>query len=416
MVVGGGGREHALAWRLAQDPDVAHVWIAPGNAGTDGDKLTKLAAGNITQWVDAAKRHKINLTVVGPEEPLAAGIADAFAHEGLTLLGPQADAARLESSKSYAKDLMTTLGISTAPYVVADDLTKVNQWLSATNPPYVLKADGLARGKGVEIKHSVAEAQKAAALMLAGKYGASSKRIVLEQFISGSEISLTALCAGRIAVPLLCCTDYKRLFTDDQGPNTGGMGACCPSPVLKSHGLDISTLLAQFIHPILEMLADTGISYHGFIYAGLIVQQNGSVQALEYNVRLGDPEAQVLMSLWKGSVAQCLHAAANGTLEDKKLKWADLASVSVVLAAPGYPELPQLGIPLELPSCQTGDMLFHCATRQTNCGKLISNGGRVVCVTSWRKNLTAARDAAYSLATKVSLPGAQFRTDIAALA
>ena len=310
---------------------------------------------------------------------------------------------------------MKQLGIPTAAYTATDNLAETESWLRAHQPPYVLKADGLAGGKGVEIKHSIDDAKQAAAEMLAGKYGSSSRRIVLEQFLVGEEFSFIALCAGRSAVALPVCTDYKRLADCDQGPNTGGMGCCCPAQADTSHKLDSARLLALFIQPMLDMMADAGQPYRGFIYVGLIVAAEGTVQALEYNVRLGDPEAQVLLPLWCGSLASCLLAAARGSIEAGAQQWHKLASIGIVLAAPGYPGSPVLDIALPSPAAQDNSMLFHQATKRDSTGRLLNSGGRVFCATSWHQDFTTARGLAYQLASKASFADAHFRKDIAAV-
>ena len=413
MVIGSGGREHALAWLIARDPWVERVYVAPGNGGTMGGKLERIAAGTIDQWCAAAQHLNIDLTVVGPEAPLVEGIVDVFTAAKLTALGPSAAAARLEQSKSYAKDCMLKWGIPTAAYTVVDTMDQATDHFRRYQPPYVIKADGLAGGKGVEIADDRQIAKAKVAAFLAGKYGVASRRVVLEERLTGTEVSLMALCDGKQAIPLASSQDYKRLLDGDAGPNTGGMGAVSPAPAVAQGLVDPNQLCDRILMPLLAGLAEQGTIFRGFLYAGLMVSPTGEVFVLEFNCRLGDPEAQVVLPLWYDAITPALVAAACGTLQPELVRHTDQNAVGVVLVADGYPHQPRIGAAVTLPPCDANEFIFQAGTRRDDNGQLIVVGGRVACAIAVRDEVMMARQAAYTLADKVVFEGCQMRRDIA---
>ena len=412
LVVGGGGREHALAWRLARDDQVDEVLVAPGNGGTGTGKISSVKAGGIEELAALARERRVGLTVVGPEALLAEGIADAFGREGLPLLGPGREAARIESSKAHAKEFMRRHGIATAAGRTCTTHDEAAGCLDEFSPPYVIKADGLAAGKGVVIAGDRSEAERAVKSMLAGLHGDASRTIVIEEHLAGIEMSLIALCDGSRYAVLGTSQDHKRLGDGDAGPNTGGMGAVSPAPFAAD--LDVADLARRTIEPVVRGLADERIIYRGFLYAGLMLGADGSVRVLEYNCRLGDPEAQVLLPLWEGDCLAALAAAAAGELAGADLPWSDRAAVGVVMAAPGYPVRPETGIELAVPDPDDGCVVFHAGTRRDGDGNLFSSGGRVLNVIGIDSDIASARRRAYAMVDRIGFAGAQIRRDIAA--
>ena len=412
-MIGGGGREHALAWRLAGDDQVEKVLIAPGNGGTAGGKIENVAATDIKALVALARQHQVDLAVVGPEALLAAGIADAFAAEGLPLLGPSQAAARLEASKAHAKQFMNRHQIATARSHTCSSVDEAMGCLDDFAAPYVIKADGLAAGKGVVIAGDRQEAEQVINSMLAGLHGSASHTIVIEEHLVGVEMSLIALCDGKRYAVLGTSQDHKRLGDGDTGPNTGGMGAVSPAP--SGSGLDVAALAAATIEPVVRGMAEAKTPYRGFLYAGLMIAADGSARVLEYNCRLGDPEAQVLLPLWEGDCFAALAAAAAGRLADSELAWSSKAAVGVVMAAPGYPVRPETGIEIAAPQPDAGCMIFHAGTRRDEEGNLFSSGGRVLNVVATATDIATARHSAYAQVAKIGFSRAQFRKDIAAL-
>ena len=412
LVIGGGGREHALAWRLARDEQVEQVLVAPGNGGTRGGKIESVAAAGIQDLVALARERKVDLAVVGPEALLAEGIADAFAAARLPLLGPCREAARLEASKAHAKEFMRRHKIATARSRTCSRNDEALACLDEFSAPYVIKADGLAAGKGVVIADDRREAGRVINSMLAGLHGSASRTIVIEEHLAGVEMSLIALCDGKDYAVLGSSQDYKRLGDGDLGPNTGGMGAVSPAPVAS--GLDIAELARQTIEPVVRGMAAAKSPYRGFLYAGLMLAADGSARVLEYNCRLGDPEAQVLLPLWEGDCFAALAAAAAGRLADSVLPWSDRAAVGVVMAAPGYPVRPETGIELAIPAPGDGCMIFHAGTGCDEKGNLFSSGGRVLSVVGTDADIASARRRAYAMVDRIGFVGAQIRQDIAA--
>lgn len=414
LVIGSGGREHALAWRLARDDAVKQVFVAPGNAGTESLKVKNVDARSVGQWLAIAEDCEIDLTVVGPEQPLADGVVDAFARQGHAILGPTAAAAKIEGSKSYAKELMQRRNIPTANHVCVESIDQAKLFLQDHEPPYVIKADGLARGKATDFADNIGQALAMAEEYLAGKYGAASKKIVLEQRLAGEELSLTALCDGKNHVLLPGCTDYKRLLDGDKGPNTGGMGAVSPSLAEARHAIDLDEAAQIVVVPVLEELSERGSPFRGFLYVGLMVTESGGLVVLEYNCRLGDPEAQVILPRVNGELVAVLAAAAKGHLADgDNLSVSPEHCVGVVLASEGYPEEHGRGQEISFPAACGKDMVFHAGTALGPQGATMVDGGRVASAVSMRPTLADAREAAYGLADQVCFANRHLRKDIA---
>ncbi|WP_225782935.1 phosphoribosylamine--glycine ligase [Xenophilus sp. Marseille-Q4582] len=416
LVIGGGGREHALAWRLAQSERVTRVYVAPGNGGTAQDKrfvqvdLTEPAA--LRAW---AQQEKIALTVVGPEAPLAAGVVDEFRAHGLRIFGPTQAAAQLESSKAFSKAFMKRHKIPTAEYEAFTDPAAAHAYVDAQGAPIVVKADGLAAGKGVVVAMTLQEAHEAIDFMLVdNKFGVSHNeggaRVVIEEFLAGEEASFIVLCDGKNVTALATSQDHKRLLDGDEGPNTGGMGAYSPAPVVTAeiHG----RVMREIILPTIRGMEKDGIPYTGFLYAGLMIDKDGHAKTLEFNCRMGDPETQPIMMRLKSDLFEVLWHATDGTLDQVELQWDRRVALGVVLAAHGYPLAPRKGdaimaIPAEAPDA----MVFHAGTTLQD-GQLRTSGGRVLCVTALADNVRLAQQRAYEVAAQVRFDGVQYRKDI----
>jgi len=412
LVIGGGGREHALAWKLAQSPKVQKVFVAPGNAGTDADPLLdNVAITDHQQLADFALAEKIALTVVGPEAALAGGIVDRFRARGLRIFGPTAAAARLESSKAYAKDFMKRHRIPTAAYSAFDSAAAAHAFVDAEGAPIVVKADGLAAGKGVVVAMTPEEAHAAIDAMLDGTPGA---KVVIERYLDGEEASFIVMCDGRNVVPLATSQDHKRLLDGDTGPNTGGMGAYSPAPVVTPNVH--ARVMHEIILPTVAGMAADGVPFSGFLYAGLMIDAHGEPRTIEFNCRLGDPEAQVLMLRLKSDLFDVLmHATAavhDGTLDQIELHWDRRAALGVVMAAHGYPAAPRGGDRIDgLPSNAADAMVFHAGTASKD-GHVVTAGGRVLCVTALGDSVKLAQQRAYQVVQGVRFDGAQYRHDI----
>ena len=415
LVVGGGGREHALAWRLARSPRVGTVYAAPGNAGTAteaGVQNVNVGAEDVPGLCDLARRLEVGLTVVGPEAPLAAGIVDAFEAAGLRCLGPHRAAAELESSKAFAKDFLARHGIPTAAYRSFDELEAARAWIRERGAPLVVKADGLAAGKGVTVALTLDEALEAAEAMLGGAFGAASERIVVEEFLQGEEASFIALVDGETVLPLASSQDHKARDAGDQGPNTGGMGAYSPAPVVTQavH----QRILETIIQPTVRGLVAEGRGFRGFLYAGLMIDAEGLPRVLEFNVRLGDPETQPILMRLVSDPLELFEAAIDGRLQDVDVEWDPRPCLGVVLAAGGYPgpyERGQVirGLPADASATQK---LFHAGTALNDAGEVVTAGGRVLCACALGHDIAAAQAAAYDLARQVDWPGMFMRPDI----
>ena len=418
LVIGGGGREHAIAWKLAQSPKVQTVYVAPGNGGTAADsKLTNVALTDHAALADFAQAEKIAVTVVGPEGPLAAGIVDTFRARGLRIFGPTQAAAQLESSKAYAKAFMQRHKIPTAAYATFTDATAAHAHVDAQGAPIVIKADGLAAGKGVVVASTLPEAHEAIDWMLSAddnklgvQHNAGQARVVIEQFLEGEEASFIVLCDGKNVISLATSQDHKRLLDADAGPNTGGMGAYSPAPVVTPNVH--AKVMHEIILPTIAGMAKDGIVYSGFLYAGLMIDAAGQPRTVEFNCRMGDPETQPIMMRLKSDLLDVLMHATDGTLDKVELEWDRRVALGVVMAAAGYPFEPRQGDRVTgLPPDAADAMVFHAGTATGPQGP-VSAGGRVLCVTALGDSAKIAQHRAYDLLRGIHLDGAQYRRDI----
>lgn len=414
LVIGGGGREHTLVWKLAQSKKVTKLYAAPGNPGMkDLAECVDLDIADLDGLADWAEKHAIDLTVVGPEAPLVAGIVDVFKARGLTIFGPSAKAAEIEGSKIFSKELMEKYGVSTAFFKVCDNLADARAFVEEKGAPIVIKADGLAAGKGVVVAMTRDEALAALDEMMgAHKFGSAGNRVVIEEFMEGEEASLLAFTDGKTIVPMLAAQDHKRVNDGDQGPNTGGMGAYCPAPVMTD-ALKEKTV-KEVLRPIVDALAKEGRPYSGCLYAGLMIKGD-SVKVVEFNARFGDPETQVVLPLLKSELAEIMVACANGTLTPDLVEWSDKAAVCVVMASGGYPASYKKGIPitgLKAANAMDDVVVFHAGTREED-GKILTNGGRVLGVTAVADDIPSAQQKAYDAVDKIHFDGAHYRQDIA---
>jgi len=412
LVIGGGGREHALAWKLAQSPRVQKVYVAPGNGGTATETgVENVPLAGTRELIDFCRREHIQVTVVGPEAPLAEGIVDAFRDAGLKIFGPTRAAAQLESSKDFAKRFMVRHGLPTARHRSFDDAAAAKAYVAEQGAPIVVKADGLAAGKGVVVAATRDEANAAIDAMLGERrFGAAGARVVIEEFLAGEEASFIVMCDGTHVLPLATSQDHKRLRDGDQGPNTGGMGAYSPAPLVtpKIH----ARVMRDIILPAVNGLAQDGTPYVGFLYAGLMIDAAGTPRTLEFNCRLGDPEAQPILLRLKSDLLELIEHALAGTLDQAEAEWDRRGALGVVLAAAGYPEEPRKGdridgIPAPAPDCR----VFHAGTRLQG-DALVTSGGRVLCVTALGDSLRIARMRAYEAVERIRFGGMQFRRDI----
>lgn len=412
LVVGSGGREHALAWAIRRSPGVDTIWIAPGNAGTPGvGENVDIAATDIDALLSFARDHKVDLTVVGPEAPLIAGIVDRFRKAKLACYGPTAAAARLEGSKAFAKDFMRRHGIPTAAFATFDDAARARAFARSLVAPVVVKADGLAAGKGVVIAATHDEADRAIdEMLLDGRFGDAGRRIVVEEFLQGEEVSVHAVCAGGKALLLPSAQDHKRAHDGDAGPNTGGMGAIAPVPWMDD--AEIARVETEVIRPVLDGMAAEGTPFTGTLYAGIMWTDAGP-KVLEFNARFGDPETQALMPLLiESDVCGLLASAANGRLP-AKLNAAAVSVATIVVASNGYPEHARTGDAIHgLDAVDDEDtFVFHAGTRAVD-GRVVTAGGRVLGVTAWAAALAEAVRCAYRAAEKIHIEGAFYRRDI----
>jgi len=416
LVIGGGGREHALAWKLARSPRVAKVHVAPGNAGTALEpELANVALTEIADLVAFAREQKIALTVVGPEGPLAAGVVDAFRNAGLAIFGPVKAAAQLESSKDFAKAFMARHDIPTARSRTFSDAALARAYVDQQGAPIVVKADGLAAGKGVVVAQTVAEANAAIDGMLSGSLlGTAGARVVIEEFLEGEEASFIVMVDGRNVLPLASSQDHKRLRDGDAGPNTGGMGAYSPAPIVTPalH----ARIMREVILPTVAGMAADGIPYCGFLYAGVMIDDTGAPKVLEFNCRLGDPETQPIMMRLKSDLVELVQHAIEGTLDRAEAEWDRRSALGIVLAAAGYPDTPRKGDVITgldrltvdtHPDCK----VFHAGTADAE-GRIVVAGGRVLCVTALGDSVRQAQRSAYAAVADIRFDGMQYRTDI----
>jgi phosphoribosylamine--glycine ligase len=420
LVIGGGGREHALAWKLAQSPKIKTIFVAPGNGGTDLDpRLENLNITDIHELSAWAIANKIALTVVGPEVPLAAGVVDEFRKHGLRVFGPTQAAAQLESSKAFSKAFMKRHDIPTADYETFSDPVAAHAYIDKMGVPIVVKADGLAAGKGVVVALTKAEAHEAVDFMLVDNtlgvsHNEGGARVVIEEFLVGEEASFIVMCDGKNVLPLATSQDHKRLLNDDLGPNTGGMGAYSPAPVVTP---DVhARAMREIILPTIRGMEKDGIPFTGFLYAGLMIDANGHPKTLEFNCRMGDPETQPIMMRLKTDLVDVMMAATepgpHGKLDEIELQWDRRTALGVVMAAHGYPLQPRKGDVISgLPKDEEDAMVFHAGTTLKD-GEVMTTGGRVLCATVLADNVRQAQQRAYEVASGIHFDGMQFRTDI----
>lgn len=417
LIIGNGGREHALAWKIAASRRVEQVIVAPGNAGTAREPRVRnapVAADDIEGLLRLAREEHVGLTVVGPEAPLAAGVVDRFLANGLRCFGPRKAAARLESSKRFAKEFMLRHGIPTARHESFTDFDEFSAYVSARGAPIVIKADGLAAGKGVVVAQSVEEALAAGEAMLEGnQFGAAGNVVVAEDFLAGEEASFIAMVGvdGTI-LPLATSQDHKARDDGDRGPNTGGMGACSPAPVVSD--AIAQRVMAEVMRPVVEGLRAEGVRYHGFLYAGLMIDADGVPRVLEFNCRFGDPETQPILYRLRSDLVELLDAALDGRLDKAHAEWDPRPAVGVVMAAGGYPGPYRTGDPIHgLPAAELPDAkVFHAGTGEDASGNIVTRGGRVLCVVGRGASLADAQAAAYGLAGQIHWDGVQYRRDI----
>jgi phosphoribosylamine--glycine ligase len=412
LVVGSGGREHALAWKLAQSPKVQVVYVAPGNAGTALDKrMQNLPITQVKELAEFAQREKIDLTVVGPEAPLAAGIVDLFRAQGLRIFGPTQAAAQLEASKDFAKSFMQRHGIPTAEYQTFSDAPQAHAYVAHKGAPIVIKADGLAAGKGVVVAMTLAEAHAAIdAMLVDNKLGASGARVVIEECLVGEEASFIVMVDGKNVLALATSQDHKRLLDHDEGPNTGGMGAYSPAPVVtpEIH----AKAMNQIIKPTVAGMAQDGIPYTGFLYAGLMIDHDGNPKTLEFNCRLGDPETQPIMARVKSDLVPIFEAAIERQLDQVEIEWDRRTALGVVMAAENYPGEPRKGDVIHgIPPENDDSVTFHAGTVLKQ-EQVLTQGGRVLCVVGLGESVKLAQKQAYAALDQIQFDGMQYRHDI----
>ena len=412
LIIGGGGREHALAWKISQSPVVKKIYVAPGNGGTALDNnIENIDITDIQELISFSIKQKIDLTVVGPEAPLAIGIVDAFRKNHLAIFGPTKAAAQLESSKEFSKIFMARHNIPTAKFATFKDTNSAHDYLQNNPAPIVIKADGLASGKGVVVAMTDEEAHEAVDSMLSEKiYGSAGTKIIIEEFLEGEEASFIVICDGSTILPLDSSQDHKRLLDNDAGPNTGGMGAYSPAPLVTEEVN--KKIMDQVIIPTIEGMKQEGIEFSGFLYAGIIVDPYKNIKTLEFNCRMGDPETQPLLFRMQGDLFTVLFKAAKQELEGVEINWDNEHAITIVMATKDYPTKPILGDEINLPEMQDEDtFIFHAGT-SLESNKLMTSGGRVLGITAKGKTLEIAKNKAYDILRKVELDGAQFRTDI----
>jgi phosphoribosylamine--glycine ligase len=417
LVIGSGGREHALAWKLAQSPKAQKVYVAPGNGGTARDpRLVNVPITDVKALADFAQSNKIAVTVVGPEAPLAAGVVDEFRARGLRIFGPTQKAAQLESSKAFAKDFMKRHGIPTAFYETFTEADKAHAYVDAKGAPIVIKADGLAAGKGVVVAMTLQEAHEAIDFMLLDnklgvQHNAGGARVVIEEFLAGEEASFIIMADGKNVAVMATSQDHKRLLDGDAGPNTGGMGAYSPAPVVTPNVY--AKAMQEIINPTLAGMAKDGIPFTGFLYAGLMIDAQGNPKTLEFNCRMGDPETQPIMMRLKSDLVDVMLHATDGTLDQVELQWDRRFALGVVVAAGGYPLDPKKGdVITGLPADADDAMVFHAGTTMGEDGQVRTSGGRVLCVTALGDSAKLAQQRAYDYMRGLAFDGMQFRSDI----
>lgn len=415
LIIGSGGREHALAWKVAQSPRVNTVFVAPGNAGTAGEAGVENIAIEVMDFAglaDFAQANKVELTIVGPEAPLVEGVVDYFEERKLRCFGPRRGAAQLEGSKAFTKDFLARHNIPTGAYGNFTELEPALAYLRKCGAPIVVKADGLAAGKGVIVAETLAEAEAAVTDMLSGNaFGAAGCRVVIEEFLAGEEASFIVMVDGRNVLPMATSQDHKRIGEGDTGPNTGGMGAYSPAPVVDRAIFD--RVMAEVIHPTVQGMAAEGNHYTGFLYAGLMISPEGDPRVIEYNCRFGDPETQPIMVRLQSDMVELCDAALAGTLDSARADWDARCAIGVVLAAGGYPASYQKGAVIHGLNAEQADNIkvFHAGTACAN-GEVVTSGGRVLCVTALGDDIATAQRDCYQAADKINWEGMTLRRDI----
>lgn len=416
LVIGGGGREHALAWRFSKSSEVDQVFVAPGNGGTASTQgMRNINLSSAEDLLQFAKDNHVALTVVGPEAPLAAGVVDVFRNAGLAIFGPTKAAAQLESSKDFAKAFMVRHQIPTAAYASFTEAEEAHAYVEQQGAPIVIKADGLAAGKGVVVAMTLEEAHQAIDDMLGGQFGQAGALVVIEEFLAGEEASFIVMCDGNTVLPLASSQDHKRQLDGDQGPNTGGMGAYSPAPIVNE--VIHERILSEVVIPTIEGMRADGIEYTGFLYAGVMIGEGDDatrpIKVLEFNCRLGDPETQPLLLRIKNDFVPLFEAATQGKLDQVTIDWDPRSAIGVVLAAHNYPAAPRTGDVIHGLGAESDEvMVFHAGT-QLNDGEIVTSGGRVLCVTALGETIQEARQKAYAAIDEINFDGMQYRSDIA---
>lgn len=412
LIIGNGGREHALAWKISQSPLVNKVYVAPGNAGTELDSIIEnINITDIDLLIEFAINKNIDLTIVGPEVPLSKGIVNKFIENDLYIFGPTFQAAQLESSKDFSKKFMKKHGIPTADYATFTDAKLAHNYIEQKGSPIVIKADGLAAGKGVVVAMTDEEAHNAINLMLSdNQFGDAGARIVIEEFLQGEEASFIVICDGETVLPLASSQDHKRLFDNDMGPNTGGMGAYSPAPIVtpEIH----KKIMSEVILPTIAGMKKDGIKFTGFLYAGLMIDKRNKIKTLEFNCRMGDPETQPILFRLKSDLFKILYDASMSKLEGHNIKWENNSAITIVMAAKNYPNQPRINDEIiGLNSTNQDTYVFHAGTTLIN-SKILTSGGRVLGITAKGKTLEEAKNKAYQLTNNIYFDGAQYRNDI----
>ncbi|WOS37173.1 Phosphoribosylamine--glycine ligase [Oligella urethralis] len=416
LVIGGGGREHALAWRFSKSSEVDQVFVAPGNGGTASTQgMRNINLSSAEDLLQFAKDNHVALTVVGPEAPLAAGVVDVFRNAGLAIFGPTKAAAQLESSKDFAKAFMVRHQIPTAAYASFTEAEAAHAYVEQQGAPIVIKADGLAAGKGVVVAMTLEEAHQAIDDMLGGQFGQAGALVVIEEFLAGEEASFIVMCDGNTVLPLASSQDHKRQLDGDQGPNTGGMGAYSPAPIVNE--VIHERILSEVVIPTIEGMRADGIEYTGFLYAGVMIGEGDDatrpIKVLEFNCRLGDPETQPLLLRIKNDFVPLFEAATQGKLDQVTIDWDPRSAIGVVLAAHNYPAAPRTGDVIHGLGAESDEvMVFHAGT-QLSDGEIVTSGGRVLCVTALGETIQEARQKAYAAIDEINFDGMQYRSDIA---
>tara|TARA_B100001559_G_scaffold253898_1_gene217799 strand:+ start:1396 stop:2673 length:1278 start_codon:yes stop_codon:yes gene_type:complete len=413
LIIGNGGREHALAWKIEQSPLVTKIFVAPGNGGTALDKKIEnvdIKINDPNQLVLFAKKEEVDLTIIGPEVPLSRGIVDIFLKNGLKVFGPKMEAAQLESSKDFAKSFMERHNIPTAKYKTFTNSSDAKVYINEKGAPIVIKADGLAAGKGVVVAMSIQEALSTVDSMLEDNlFGDAGARVVIEEYLTGEEVSFIVICDGNSILPLASSQDHKRLLDLDLGPNTGGMGAYSPAPIVtpELH----KKIMNEIIEPTIKGMQKDGIEFTGFLYAGLMIDKDNNIKTLEFNCRMGDPETQPILFRLKSDLFEILLAAANKNIENYNIKWDNDSAITVVCASENYPNQPKINDEIFIPNHNDHSYIFHAGTVLKN-NKIYTAGGRVLGVTSKGNSLKKAQERVYDLVNDIEFKGMQYRTDI----